>query len=586
MDDTPFEVTDSQYSALKRLRDPQEVTIWWLDVVCINQDDPVERAEQVSIMHEIYAKSLETQIWLGEPDSTWIGYLDGNELQNLFSKFMVQSDLISKRNLEMYEGSREYFRKLLSKEGNDTWSAIEGAITVAKILASRPNLLELPFYYRRDTGSLSPYWQWYFHFGTFAYIMTRPWWSRLWIAEEILFGKSPPVLRLGSLTVPLKIFTDALGWLRNTYESAASHELTLLDWCTHTRADIPFDMSVCGGPFYSWMSSYKRQYYTLETLLNMSESMEVTDPRDRIFALSGFQDPALRVPISYTLPVSWLYPYITWRLCIARNSLDWLAQFRLTSHDNSNAGLPSWTTDFNSPSSSHKLWFRSNTLCDEPDWSITTMATDDRLRVVVNPLETITACIDPFWNEEDTPGKQQEVNPSPKTSDSTVTTLLAPALREVHMSGFSQTDFLHTLLGDMSILPRRLRDTRTDWEVLDLCTRALRSELKPSQPLDKSFNSRDLAVLRAIKTQLRGARMFITSEWKLGIGPVAAEVGDVLYHIHGCAAPVILRPAWPGVGGVAEDVDDCYSILGAAYVEGLIGAAAVDKDRAMTIQLV
>ena len=38
----------------------------WIDQLCINQDDEVERTEQVSIMHEIYGRGFKTLIWLGE----------------------------------------------------------------------------------------------------------------------------------------------------------------------------------------------------------------------------------------------------------------------------------------------------------------------------------------------------------------------------------------------------------------------------------------------------------------------------------------------------------------------------------------
>lgn len=41
----------------------------WIDGVCINQDDQLEKNVQVPMMHEIYAKTSKTIVWLGESNS-------------------------------------------------------------------------------------------------------------------------------------------------------------------------------------------------------------------------------------------------------------------------------------------------------------------------------------------------------------------------------------------------------------------------------------------------------------------------------------------------------------------------------------
>jgi hypothetical protein len=38
----------------------------WIDALCINQSDPDERAQQVSIMRNIYQKATFVSAWLGE----------------------------------------------------------------------------------------------------------------------------------------------------------------------------------------------------------------------------------------------------------------------------------------------------------------------------------------------------------------------------------------------------------------------------------------------------------------------------------------------------------------------------------------
>jgi hypothetical protein len=59
-------VSESLIEALPYLAATSVTGYLWIDQLCINQDDPTEREEQVSIMHEIYSGGLRTLIWLGE----------------------------------------------------------------------------------------------------------------------------------------------------------------------------------------------------------------------------------------------------------------------------------------------------------------------------------------------------------------------------------------------------------------------------------------------------------------------------------------------------------------------------------------
>ncbi|EME47138.1 hypothetical protein DOTSEDRAFT_124127, partial [Dothistroma septosporum NZE10] len=56
--------------ALLRFRDPDKVRTLWIDAVCINQDDEVERGTQIAQMHTIYACGTRNLIWIGEDDGT------------------------------------------------------------------------------------------------------------------------------------------------------------------------------------------------------------------------------------------------------------------------------------------------------------------------------------------------------------------------------------------------------------------------------------------------------------------------------------------------------------------------------------
>jgi hypothetical protein len=71
-----FPVTENLFAALKNIRNANKAAIeassvpvtsfWWIDAICINQDNVLERNAQVGMMTRIYRKSYGVHIWLGE----------------------------------------------------------------------------------------------------------------------------------------------------------------------------------------------------------------------------------------------------------------------------------------------------------------------------------------------------------------------------------------------------------------------------------------------------------------------------------------------------------------------------------------
>lgn len=62
-------VTDALTQVLAHLNKTSTTGYLWIDQLCVNQDDELERNHQVSMMGEIYSKARRTLVWLGEPDA-------------------------------------------------------------------------------------------------------------------------------------------------------------------------------------------------------------------------------------------------------------------------------------------------------------------------------------------------------------------------------------------------------------------------------------------------------------------------------------------------------------------------------------
>ncbi len=82
-----FDILPNLLNALYRLREDSSRSapaLLWIDAICINQNDPSERASQVEIMDQVYKRASFTFVWLGEPRTV----LEKGRIGVLFRKIM------------------------------------------------------------------------------------------------------------------------------------------------------------------------------------------------------------------------------------------------------------------------------------------------------------------------------------------------------------------------------------------------------------------------------------------------------------------------------------------------------------------
>lgn len=65
VDEKPIHIKAGLESPLRLLRDEHKTQWFWVDAVCINHEDPTEKAEQVQLMAEIYSRATAVHVWLG-----------------------------------------------------------------------------------------------------------------------------------------------------------------------------------------------------------------------------------------------------------------------------------------------------------------------------------------------------------------------------------------------------------------------------------------------------------------------------------------------------------------------------------------
>jgi len=204
----------------------------WADALCINQNDNEEKTRQVRMMRDIYSKAQRVIIWLGKEES---GDRKG---------FDLAKSLYQKCDGERYD----MYATIYDFDDFDC----------------RSKGVSEPF--------RNPDWSALFN------ILSNPWFSRIWVVQELLVAKRSS-MRRGALDLD----TDIIVWVT-------------MHIARHVNLYSGFDMFM-GSPASSALMArniatgyleYKRAGpLPIYDTLSRYNGMEATDPRDRYFALAG-----------------------------------------------------------------------------------------------------------------------------------------------------------------------------------------------------------------------------------------------------------------------------------------------------------
>lgn len=217
----------------------------WVDAICINQNSDLERGFQVNIMNHIYSASRGSFIWLG-PDE------DGS------GKAM---DLIA-------EVAREH----------DSW--FERLTQTRQFTRPLPVPLELSQPHR---NALAP-------------LLSRSYWERLWIVQEVLLSPQKLIL-CGDRRVDWVEFQKFLG-----HQSLHPNEeiLPILKTVGASAANLE---QIDG--FFNVRGRSSDTHLGLLDALSISRSRKCTDPRDHVYAVLGITRTSIAP--DYKKDTSWIW---------------------------------------------------------------------------------------------------------------------------------------------------------------------------------------------------------------------------------------------------------------------------------------
>lgn len=330
-----FPVARNLFAALRQLRLATEERVFWVDAICINQSDLVERSEQVSIMKAIYVGATRVVSWVGE------------EYGNSRAAFKLFHSLPE-------HGGMERWYQAVYGVGEDLSADPEATAIIEAVLC----------------------------------LFSRRYWSRVWVLQELAFSKDiavtcgPDSVSWGELQACCTIFKEG------------EHFIDVKFGGTHVGHHV-FELQKAGPKTMErFFSAGDYQLLTLGTLLAKHRHKLATDPRDKVYSLLGMASnvTAQNFPVDYRRETSQIYLDTALFLIHNEQSLSFLGENKLPL---SQSWLPTWVADWanadntmSPPIAQHGPYSASGTLTSTPT-AIIHAPTGPRIRVRAVPISTI-----------------------------------------------------------------------------------------------------------------------------------------------------------------------------------------------------
>ncbi|RDW65565.1 hypothetical protein BP5796_10257 [Coleophoma crateriformis] len=298
-------IAKSLYMALLQIRDSVTSRTLWADGICINQNDVDEKNTQVPLMRQIYEKAAQVVVWLGEEaDNSQLAF---RLIPKLFAANKKREALGDKRTyLHLQDMSMELIYDLPKRHGGD----------------------DFPAYFR---------------------LFNRPWFVRGWVVQEIAVAKKI-VVYCGSSTADWDEFMLGLIFVQ---------EMDILPTSDLKSVSRLLEMGLTRQAFQKGYPA------SVLMLLLRHKSTLVTDPRDKIYAISGMAVDSgptstyenidgLDIRPDYRAPVEVVYQNLARDIMVKEHVLGLLNVPRKPNTD-SNLNLPSWVPDLSDPAPTASL---------------------------------------------------------------------------------------------------------------------------------------------------------------------------------------------------------------------------------------
>ena len=280
-------VTTNLAQALSYLRYKDKPRVLWIDSICVDQQGLEERAHQVKRMADLYRLAHRVVGWLGPSNK-----------RSTFGMRILE-DLGSKIKIDPVHHNME-----------PASSDVEKHWTVA--------YMKLPY----DKKELLAIYE----------VITRPWFRRLWVQQEILLAAHDPILMCGSDLLAWKPFRQAIHCL-TAKEYGADHTFLFHEDPLNYVSELHN------------LTSEKSAWDFID-IMRQTNHCKCLDPRDRIYAILSLlnkSDRALGIEPNYEWRTSQVYLNVALRYIAHHKEINILMSSGLK---DMRSEMPSWVPDW------------------------------------------------------------------------------------------------------------------------------------------------------------------------------------------------------------------------------------------------
>lgn len=325
VDGHSFLVTPSLYNALlhfrslnlnpsphpRGLRTTDDSGLWWIDAICINQNDLDERKSQVSLMTRLYKQAKTVRVWLGEESN------DSTRAMQIIREVA-------------------YFPSSLADRKSWTYMRQPGQ-------THRPDgpgkpLVQLP----EEPPAVSADEK-VKNYSAIINLYQRPWFSRVWVRQEIALPNEV-TFHCGTETcswVEMMRTADILTYLCDEYHLPDLQQPRLRNGvfssCFRRATELVSIREALGRDH--------DRYVKLDSLVFNTRDCQSTDPRDKVYAMLPLTNPD-ETDVTADYRKEYTEVYKAFALSIITRSPDFLAGCQNPSRSN---GLPSWVPNLEAP---------------------------------------------------------------------------------------------------------------------------------------------------------------------------------------------------------------------------------------------
>jgi hypothetical protein len=536
-------VTENVDACLKVFRDkPYIKNGWklWIDALCINQKDIIERGSQVKRMREIYTKAWTPIIWLGNEE-------------------------------EESDNAMELI-KLLA----ETYKTRDQVIALTQALNQEPELF--------GVGRWRALHQ----------LATRRYFSRMWILQEAAQGrKNTPVL-CGKKTLPWIDFSRTFGLLYKTDEvinkfitnelEAAGLEFRLSIWAS---------LEIVGEIQLLQDAVLGHRRNNLYRLLSLGRTVFATDPRDKVYGFLGMMEPSLRDLIipDYNATVLDVYRDFVKATIEVNGSLDVIRH----SYPTTRKELPSWVPDWTVERTGAPLTFGNTTFATSgPSTADVHYLDDDKLLSCKgfkfdtfdgmgcswNGIPDLGSIL-PSKGSANPYGGIEDVQEAIWRSLVANRNLESEPLKDDYSSLLATPNLVNAQFGDGDPLQELTQGNVFVWfnNVMNgnskfrICGQDLSHYFTNPQPSEINVVHLREALMQRDRVNI-GRKIVTTARGFFGLVSETTHKDDIICVLLGCTMPVALRP-----------VGEYYKFVGECYIHGIMEGEAMEMLKRGQVQL-